>query len=366
LDVHAKTIAVAVSDADAADQVQYLGMVPNTPKAVGRLVRKLGTPKRLKVCYEAGPCGYHLYWQLTNLGVHCDVIAPSKTPKAAGERIKTDRRDAKKLADYYRKGLLSPIWVPDAEHEALRDLVRAREAAKRDQLRARNRLGKFLLRQGRQCPEKVNTWTVRHRQWLDAQKFEHAAHRATFIDYLHEVDHASERIARLEKAIDAAVVQMPEQMKAVIDALQALRGVSKIAAVSLSAEVGSFARFGKASQLMSFAGLIPSEHSSGTRQRRGAITKTGNAHLRRIVGESAWSYRFRPSLSLAIKRRQKRASEKVKEIAWRAQHRLHDRYVHLMYAGKAHGVTITAVSRELLGFIWAVGMQAEREQAKQV
>ena len=154
-------------------------------------------------------------------------------------------------------------------------------------------------------------------------------------------------------------------MKAAIDALQALRGVSKIAAVSLSVEIGSFARFHRASQLMSFAGLIPSEHSSGAHQRRGAITKTGNAHLRRVVGESAWSYRFRPGLSLAIKRRQKRASDKVKEIAWRAQHRLHDRYVHLMYAGKAHGVTITAVSRELLGFIWAVGKQAEQEQVEQ-
>ncbi len=365
LDVHANSIAVAVADSGISQEVEFLGTVSNTSKAVKKLMHKLGTPERLRVCYEAGPCGYHLYWQLTNLGIHCDVIAPSKIPKAAGERIKTDRRDAKKLATYYRNGLLKPIWVPDAEHEALRDLVRAREAAKRDQLRARNRLGKFLLRQGRRCPVKVNAWTVRHRQWVDTQKFEHAAHRATFIDYLHEVDHATERIARLEKAIDAAVEQAPGKMKAVIDALQALRGVSKITAVTLSAEIGSFERFHRAGQLMSFAGLIPSEHSSGTRQRRGAITKTGNAHLRRIVGESAWSYRFRPGLSLTIKRRQKNASDKVKEIAWRAQHRLHDRYVHLMYAGKAHGVTITAVSRELLGFIWAVGRQAEQEQAEQ-
>jgi len=364
LDVHAKTIAVAVAQPGASGDVRSMGGILNTPEAVRKLMRKLGKRDELRVCYEAGPCGYVLYWQLTQMGIHCDVIAPSLIPKKPGDHIKTDHRDARKLAMLYRANLLTPVWVPDSEYEALRDLVRAREAAKQDQLRARHRLGKFLLRQGYRRPEGLNAWTRKHRLWLETQQFKYAAHTSTFVDYLHEVDHASERLARLEQAIDAAVQTAPGELRAVIDALQALRGVSKLSSVTLAVEVGSFSRFAKPSQLMSYSGTVPSEHSSGGRIRRGPITKTGNAHVRRIIGEAAWSYRFRPNIGVTIKRRQAGASDKVKEIAWKAQHRLNQRYRHLMGGGKQHNLTITAVGRELLGFVWAIGVQAEREYAE--
>src|SRR5437762_4858563 len=200
LDVHAETIVIAV--AESAGEVRTLGTIPNRPEAVRRLVRKLGPPEQLRVCYEAGPTGYVLYWQLIGLGVHCDVVAPSLVPVKAGDRVKTDQRDAEKLARSYRAGDLTPVWVPDAEHEALRDLVRAREAAKKDKLRARHRLGKFLLRHGRRPPTGMTAWTQRHLTWVKTVHFAHAAQEATLLDYLHEVEHVADRIERLERAID--------------------------------------------------------------------------------------------------------------------------------------------------------------------
>src|SRR5712692_2582570 len=223
LDVHAETIAVAVAEADG--EVRSLGILPNRLEAVAKLIRKLGPREHLRVCYEAGPCGYVLYWQLTRLGVHGEVVAPTLVPMKPGDRVKTDRRDAEKLARCYRAGDLTAVWVPDAAHEALRDLVRAREAAKQDQLRARHRLGKFLLRQGRRPPEGVKPWTQRHRRWLDALHFELPAQQATLADYLSEVDHAAARVARLESALDEAVAAAPAPMRAVIAALQTLRGI---------------------------------------------------------------------------------------------------------------------------------------------
>src|SRR5213594_4024081 len=199
LDVHAETIAAAIAEPDG--EVRALGILPNRPEPVVKLIRKLGPREQLRACYEAGPCGYVLYWQLTQLGVHCDVVAPTLVPTKPGDRIKTDRRDAARLARCYRAGDLTPVWVPDAAHEALRDLVRAREAAKQDQLRARHRLGKLLLRHGRRPPAGVKSWTQRHRRWLDALQFELPAHRATLGDYLQEVDHAAARLERLEQAL---------------------------------------------------------------------------------------------------------------------------------------------------------------------
>jgi transposase len=360
LDVHAETIAVAV--AESRGEVRFLGVIPNRPEPVRRLLKKLGEPGRLRACYEAGPTGYVLYWQLTRLGVKCEVVAPTLVPVKAGDRVKTDRRDALKLARCYRAGELTPVWVPDEAHEALRDLVRAREAAKKDQLRARHRLSKFLLRHGQRAPEKVKAWGTRYLAWIRVQvHFAQPAQEATLLDYLNEVDHAAARIGRLEQAIDAALEHVPQKMRAVIQALQALRGVAKISAVSIVAEVGELGRFERARQLMGYTGVGASEHSSGERVRRYGITKAGNGHLRRIVIESSWAYRHRPWRGELLKQRQRALSAPIPEIAWKAQHRLHDRYCKLLARGKSKQSAIVAVARELLGFIWAIGVQVERD-----
>lgn len=361
LDVHAETIAVAIAEPDG--EVRSLGVIPNRAESVCRLIRKLGKPQQLRVCYEAGPTGYVLYWQLSELGVKCDVVAPTLVPVKAGDRVKTDRRDAEKLARSYRAGDLTPVWVPDAAHEALRDLVRARVAAKRDQLRARHRLGKFLLRHGRRAPAGMGAWTDKYLQWIKSSvHFEHHAQEVTLSDYLHEVEHVAERIGRLERSIDAAIEKLPVKMRAVIEALQSLRGIAQISAVSIMAEVGELSRFEHPRQLMGYSGAVSREHSSGERIRRGAISKAGNAHLRRIVVEAAWAYRHRPAVGKALAARQRHSSPAVTAMAWKAQQRLHQRYMRLLGRGKSKQQTVTAVGRELLGFIWAIGVQVEQQQ----
>ena len=362
LDVHAETIAVAV--AEPHGEVRSLGVIPNRPESIRKLVKKLGPPAQLRVCYEAGPTGYVVYWQLTALEVACQVVAPTLVPVKAGDRVKTDRRDALKLARSYRAGDLTAVWVPDAEHEALRDLVRAREAAKKDQLRARHRLGKFLLRQGRRPSTPMAAWTQRHLTWVKTVHFAHAAQEATLLDYLHEVEHVADRIARLEHAIDEAVKAAPERLRAVIDALQALRGIALVSAATIMSEVGELSRFTKPRQLMGYSGAVASEDSSGPRTRRGGITKAGNAHLRRIVVEAAWAYRHRPAVGPALRKRQAPVAPEVKEIAWKAQHRLHARYRALTARGKCHQQVMTALGRELLGFIWAIGVHVEAETGR--
>jgi len=357
LDVHAQTIAVAV--AEAKGEVRSLGVIPNRPESVNRLIKKLGKVQDLRVCYEAGPTGYVLYWQLTRMGVSCEVVAPTLVPVKAGDRVKTDRRDAQKLARSYRAGDLTAVWVPDAAHEALRDLVRAREAAKRDQLRARNRLGKFLLRQGRRAPEGTGAWMLKHLRWVQQQHFEHSAQAATFVDYLHEVEHAAARVKRLEQALDRAIEAAPASQRAVIEALQALRGVAKMSAVTLVSEVGEFSRFAHPRQIMGYSGMVSREHSSGPHIRRGPISKAGNAHLRRILIESAWACRHRPRVGAKLAVRQRHTSAAVQEIAWQAQHRLHRRYCTLVAKGKPKPKVATAVGRELLGFIWAIATEVE-------
>jgi len=361
LDVHAETIAVAV--AEPGGEVRPLGIIPNRPEAVAKLVRKLSPREHLRVCYEAGPCGYVLYWQLTQLGVHCDVVAPTLVPTKPGDRVKTDRRDAAKLARCYRAGDLTPVWVPDAAHEALRDLVRAREAAKQDQLRARHRLGKFLLRQGVRPPLGLKPWTQRHRRWLDAVDFPLAAHQATLADHLYEIDHAAARVARLEGALDDAVQAAPAPMRAVIAALQTLRGIRQVIAATIVSEVGSLSRFPHPRELMGYSGTVPSEHSSGASVHRGAITKTGNAHLRRVLVEAAWAYRFPPKCGKALRTRQRGQPEGITALAWKAQQRLCTRYRRLLARGKPTPHVITAVARELVGFIWAIGVAVERQHA---
>jgi transposase len=362
LDVHAETIAVAV--AEQGGEVRSLGVIPNREGSIRKLVKKLGPVEQLRFCYEAGPTGYVVYWQLTALGAQCEVVAPTLVPVKSGERVKTDRRDALKLARNHRAGELTAVWVPDAEHEALRDLVRAREAAKKDQLRAKHRLSKFLLRHGRRPPTGVRLWTWNYLAWVKQVHFEQLAQEATLLDYLYEVEHAAARITRLDRAIEEAVKLTPPKMRAVIEALQVLRGVAQVTAVTIVAEVGEISRFTRARQLMGYGGIVASEHSSGESSWRGGITKTGNAHLRRVVVEAAWAYRHRPHIGESLRKRQARVSEEIREIAWKAQHRLHTRYRRLMARGKEKEKVVTAIGRELLGFIWAIGVKVEAAQNK--
>jgi transposase len=359
MDVHAETIAVAV--AEGRDQARSLGIIANRPEPIRRLLGKLGPPAKLKVCYEAGPTGYALYWELTRLGIHCDVIAPSLVPTKAGERVKTDRRDAEKLARSYRSGDLTPVWVPDARHEALRDLVRAREAAKEDQLRAKHRLGKYLLRNGQRPPQGCRSWTAAWWQWVRALQLPYADQNTTLLDYMMEVDHQAQRIESLEVAIDRAIANAPAELRALVDALQSLRGVGKLTAVTLATEFGTLRRFDNARQVMSYTGMVPSEHSSGPRTRRSGITKTGNSHLRRVLVESAWHYRHRPRICQRQHALHKSLAPRVAAIAWTAQQRLHRRYWALSQKGKPTGKVVAAVARELLGFVWAIGRETEQQ-----
>jgi len=363
LDVHAQTIAAAMAEKQEA--VRGLGTIANREECVRKLVKKLNEGGAWTACYEAGPTGYTLYWQLTKLGIPCVVIAPTLVPTKAGDRVKTDRRDAERLASSFRAGELTPVWVPDAAHEALRDLVRAREAAKQDQLRARHRLGKYLLRHGKRPPQQLRAWTQNYLGWIKGKvTFDQRSQQVTLEDYLGEVEHAEVRITRLEKAIGEAVEQAPESMRELIQALQALRGVAKVGAVTIVAEVGRLTRFEHPRQLMGYSGAVSSEHSSGGEIRRGGITKTGNAHLRRVIVEAAWSQRYKPVLSSVMRKRQEGLSAEVQEIASKARHRLHSRYMRLLGKGKTKQEVVTAVAREMLGFIWAIGVSVERAQAQ--
>ncbi len=365
LDVHAETIALAVAEPDG--EVRSLGTIPNREDSIRKFIRKLGSPEQLRACYEAGPTGFVLYWQLTQLGVRCDVVAPSLVPKKPGDRVKTDRRDALKLARSHRSDDLTAVWVPDEESESLRDLVRAREAAKQDQLRARHRLTKFLLRTGQRPPLGVKAWTERHTEWLQKVRYTHPAREATLLDCLHEVQHMDQRVKRLEQSIVEVIQLAPASMQEVIRGLQALRGIAHISAVTIAVELGNItSRFKNPRGLMGYSGVFPSEDSSGKRIRRGGIAKSGNAHLRRVVVESAWSYRHRPAIGARLRRRQEGLPAEITEIAWRAQNRLHKRYMKLMARGKDQRKTMTAVARELLGFIWAIGIKAEAAAQRQM
>jgi len=359
LDVHAATIAVAV--AEPGGEVRALGTILNEPTTIRKLVTKLGAPETLRVCYEAGPTGYTLYWQLAALGVSCEVVAPTLVPTKAGDRVKTDRRDAEKLARSYRAGDLTPVWVPDAAQEALRDLVRAREVAKQDQLRAQHRVSKLLLRRGQRPPQGLRAWTHRYLDWVQhTVRFAEPALDAVRVDYVQEVLHARARVARLEEAVAVAVAAAPPRMRAVITALQALRGVALLTATTIVSEVGALSRFTGARQLMGYAGLGVAEASSGARTRRGGITKTGNAHLRRVVVEAMLPYRHPPAIGTALRRRQREVAEPLSALAWKAQHRLCARYRRLRARGKPEPQVRTAIARELLGFVWAIGIAAER------
>jgi len=283
------------------------------------------------------------------------VIAPSLVPKQFGNRVKTDRRDAKKLAHFLRSGNLTPIFVPDEEAEALRDLERAREDAKNAQRTARHQLGKFLLRHDRRWPK--SNWTREYLAWIGQQKFEHQAQQRVLTDYLKAVEDATAREKQLTE--DLAEVIKDSSLFPLIKALQAFRGIRLITAVTIAAELADLRRFGSARQLMAFLGLVPSEHSSGQSQRRGRITRTGNGHVRRVLIEAAWSYQYQPRMSKAIRQRNEGVAPGVQRLAWKAQKRLHQRLYHLVKKGKRNEKAIVAVARELAGFVWALGQEPE-------
>ncbi len=354
IDQHKDTLVIAVAEG-GREPARLLGRISNLPADVARWLRRLhqrwGSLADTLVCYEAGPCGFGLQRQLRSMNVDCQVIAPSLVPRKPGERVRTDRRDAIKLATGLRNGELTPIWVPDEGHEALRDLVRAREAARDDLMRQRHRLSKFVLRHGLRPPEGVRPWTVRYADWLRALKLKQPAHQVLLPELIQAVVSAEQRIKRLEQAIAEAVEDSP--WKAVVQALMCFRGISLVTAATIASELGPVARFMKPPQLMSYVGVVPSENSSGQRVRRGMITKSGNTHLRRVIVEAAWHYRHRPCTGKVLQKRQQGQPAEVIDIAWRAQTRLHQRYRRLMARGKEKNKVITAMARELLGFIWA-------------
>jgi transposase len=359
LDVHKRDIAVAAATSGLRGEVREYGRIANTPTALERLASRLGGDGvRLRFCYEAGPCGYGIQRHLSAHGHDCVVVAPSLIPKRAGDRIKTDRRDAASLARLHRAGELTAVWVPDAGHEAMRDLVRARLDAVHALRRVRQQLSGFLLRQG--CHYGRPAWTKLHRRWLAGLKFAQPVHHIVLEDYIAAVEAAAARRDRLTAQIEA---MLPDWTLApVVAALQTMRGIALVNAASLTAELGDLSRFANPRQLMAYLGLVPSEHSSGASIRRGGITKpapgseqgTGNGAARRLLVEAAWCYRFPARVSRELLLRQEEQPKPIREIAWKAQLRLCARYRKLARTGKPANIVTTAIARELTGFVWAI------------
>lgn len=355
LDVHKVSISVSVAEDGRGGDVRFVGEIPNAPTDVAKLAKRLAKDgSRLEFCYEAGCCGYGVYRQLTDLGHGCMVVEPSLIPRKIGDRIKTDRRDAQKLAILHRSGDLTRVWVPDPVHEAMRDLVRARLDAMMALMRARQQLLAFLLRHGRTYA-KGKYWTQRHRVWLAEQVFEQPVHQIVFQDYVEAVWTAQDRRDQLVARITTLVPSW--SMGPVVEALRGLRGLEMLSAVTFVAGIGDLSRFDSPGQLMAYLGLVPSEHSSGDRVRRGGITKTGNGEARRMLVEAAWSYRYPPRVAGEKVGVLVRLPKPVRDIAWKAQVRLCERYRKLTHAGKKPTVVVAAIARELAGFIWAIGQQ---------
>jgi transposase len=317
---------------------------------IWRFVERMRRQGPIACCYEAGPCGFELQRALTGREIPCDVIAPALIPRRPGDRIKTDRRDAAQLAILYRAGALTAIHIPTEQEEAARDLLRCREDIRADLLRARHRLSKFLLRHGRRFTA-TKAWSKRQATWLRAQHWPMAALEHTHQAYLRTVDEASARLATVEQDLRALLDLEP--LRARVQRLRCFRGINDLTALTIAAELGDPRRFPTAPSTMAYVGLVPSEHSSGAKRAHGAITKTGNAHLRRVLVEAAWHYRHRPFVGRALQRRQRGAPPPVIAHAWTAQQRLHRRYHRFAARGKPSQQIITAVARELTGFVWA-------------
>ncbi|TPK88641.1 MULTISPECIES: IS110 family transposase [unclassified Mesorhizobium] len=357
VDVSKAKHAIAIAEGGREGEVHFFGEIEATPAAVERFVRKLEQKHpRLHLCYEAGPTGYGLYRQIVALGHRCDVVAPSLIPKRPGERVKTNRRDAVSLARLLRAGELKGIWVPDAMHEAVRDMVRVRATASEDLRKKRQQLLSFLLRHGRVFSGRKN-WSLAHARWLAAQKFDHPAQQIVFQD---QVDVITDAQARLER-LDAQLVELVPSwsMAPVVAAYQALRGVSFIVAVTFVSEVGDVRRFDNPRQLMAFLGLVPSERSTGDTVKRGGLTLAGNRRARRVLVEGAWSYRYPARVTEPIRARLEGLPKAVREIAWKAQTRLCARYRRLTAAGKKTPIVVAAIAREMAAFLWAIGHQVE-------
>ncbi|MED3564091.1 IS110 family transposase [Bacillus xiapuensis] len=363
LDVSKDTIAVAIADPGRGEP-RFHGTIQNKPEDIRKLMKKLGNPENLLVCYEAGSTGYGIYRLLLSMEIECLVVAPSLIPKRSGDRVKTDKRDSIRLAQLLRAGELTSVWVPDEDHEALRDLIRARYDAREDLQSSRQRLIHFLLRHEIRPPQGVRNWSVKHREWLKRLTFKRAAHRIVFQEYLHTINEVEDRMKRIEDQIHEEALQ--SEHAPVIQALQTLRGVAEVTAVTLVAEIGQFSRFSNPRQLMSYAGLVPKEYSSGSSRWQGSITKTLNSQIRRSIVEVCWSYRHRPSLKGELLKRQEGQDPEAKRIAWKAQHRLHMKYHRISAKGKGGKVAVVAVARELLGFIWAIACLIEEKQIRKL
>jgi len=354
LDVHKETIAVSVARA-GREAPERKGQIANTPKTIAKLVKRLSEEfggEELLFCYEAGPCGYVIHRQIKETGHQCQVVAPSLIPRKPGDRIKTDSRDADKLAVSSRSGMLTEVWVPDEEQEAIRDLVRARNDFKIQEKKAKQQLNGFVLRHGHSWPNNKMRWNQTHFNWLESLKFPHDWQQVVLQEYIEAVRAAGERVADMTKQMEMILPQW--SLAPVVYSLVALRGFGKLSAMGFMAELGDVSRFRSPSQLMGYVGLVPSEHSSGNRRKQGSITKAGNTHVRRLLVESAWSYRFPARQTEHMKRKAKTASEGAKKIAWKAQKRLCGRYRSLIESGKMSKVATVAVARELTGFIWDI------------
>jgi transposase len=354
MDVHKETIAVAMGEKQGTPR--YYGEIANTTEAITKLVKKVASKEiRPAFCYEAGPCGYGIYRQITDMGYRCEVVAPSLIPKKAGDRVKTDRRDAVTLTRLYRAGELTAVWVPDQEQEAIRDLTRIREDIKSMEKHARQRLSGFMLRNKKVYNGGKNKWTQAHFRWLERVSFDSPIQQIVFQEYVDAVKHLQGRIASLEDELRKALAGW--SLGTMVEALMSLRGVNLITAMTIVAEIGDMSRFESPRQFMAYLGLVPSEYSSGSRQKRGGITKTGNGHVRRVLVESSWSYRLPARKTAHLQRKAEKTTDAVQAIAWKAQKRLCKRYWHLTFKGKLKVQACTAVARELAGFIWAIARE---------
>lgn len=355
LDVHKDSISVAIADAGRDGEIRMYGTITNTPDSVSRLIRKLVQRHgKIEVTYEAGPCGYGIYRQLAEMGIVCRIVAPSHTPKRPGERVKNDTRDALMLARLLRAGELTFVWVPDATHEAMRDLVRARQVASQDVRAARALIQMFLLKHGLRCKSKA--WCLRYRKWLTSLPLEHAAQKFALQSYINRLDQAEARKAEIEGQM---VDLIPGWALApVVHALQVFKGIGMVIAATLAAEIGDFSRFASPRQLMAYLGLVPSEYSSGSKQRPGGITKAGNKIARVMLVEAAWSYKWPPKVGVLLMLKRENYSQALKDIGWKAQVRLNQRFRRLEGRGKRSTVAAAAVARELVGFIWATAISA--------
>jgi transposase len=355
LDVHKESISVAYVSEEREAEVVFLGTIGTRQCDIDKLIRKLQAKgKTLHFVYAAGPCGYWLYRYLTKNKLKCWVVAPSSIPKKAGDRVKTDRRDAVQLARLLRSGDLTPVYVPEVADEAIRDLVRAREDALKDVKAAKARLKAFLLRQDIRYEGRA-TWGPAHLRWLAEVVCPTPAQQIVFQEYVRAVSEQTERLQRLEAELQAQGQSW--RWIPVVEAIQALRGVQFTVAVTLIAELGDLSRFENPRQLMSYLGLTPSEYTSGERRRQGAITKTGNSHARRALIEGAWAYRYPAKVSRHLQLRLEKVPKAIQDISWKAQVRLCKRYRRLIARGKNANQVVVAIAREMAAFVWAVARE---------